>query len=201
MKFLPDDKQPKPYYTCVHKYVGEIDLNEGLVDVSDPCYDRSTVCAKFDIKIKSGKYKCYINTANFPHKGRCEEDDSEVVSGKKKVNQLVTHNDKRIVTLIIEHENIKHSPKVNEDAWECISQDIGVDAGMCGFYHNKPDFDDDNSWTDFWQNAKHLPGNRWLTCDVKPYGVTVSSGFGDGVYPLYQYKENGEVVALKVEFA
>ena len=201
MIFLPDEKQPKPYYVDKHRFVGEFDIPDGLVDITDPCYDRTTWCAKNDFHIKPGKYKCYVFTAEFPTKVRYEKTDTEVITGKKRVMQVGTLHDRRIVTLIIEHVNIKESPKKDDkNIWEEVSTAIGVDAGMCGFYNHKPEFNDNNTWTNFWENAKHLPGYRWLTCDIKPYGVTVSSGFGDGMYPLYAYKENDEIVALKLEF-
>ena len=200
MKYLSEEKQPKPYYTNRHRFFGEINIADGLVDITDPCYDKGTWCAMFGYKIKPGKYKCYVDVANFPSKYMYEKDDPEVVAGIKKVNQVVTRQDRRIIALTIEHNEANNIPYNELKEWEKVTDKIGVDAGMCGFYNHKPSFKDDDKWDDFWQNANNLPRYRWLTCDIKPYGATVSSGFGDGLYPLFEYKQNGETVALQLLF-
>jgi len=41
---------------------------------------------------------------------------------------------------------------------------------------------------------------RNITCDIKPYGITVSSGFGDGYYDVLAYKVGEDIVALKLVF-
>jgi len=38
MIYLPEDKQPKAYYTNYNQYVGTIKIKDGLVDITDPCY-------------------------------------------------------------------------------------------------------------------------------------------------------------------
>ena len=53
MIYLPEEKQPKPYYTDRNYSVGTIDIKDGLVDITDPCYEKDTWCAIFEHKIKA----------------------------------------------------------------------------------------------------------------------------------------------------
>lgn len=200
MKFLPDEKQPKAYYATVHRHVGTIDINDGLVDITDPCYNEDMWCALFGYNIKPGKYNCYVNIGNFPSKVKYNADDIEVRIYGKVPNYTYTLQDRRIIDLIIEHIDQTDSPSPTLlDGWELVSNQIGVDAGMCGFYNHKPNFYADD-WSNFWQNLKDYPHLKNITCDIKPYGITVSSGFGDGCYEVYKVVRNGEIVALRLKF-
>ena len=203
MHFLPDEKQPKPYYSAVRRFIGVVDIADGLVDITDPGYGKDTCCALFGHKIKAGKYNCYVNIGNFPSKVKYDKDDIEVKLYGKAPNYTYTLPDKRILDLVIEHEDIasQYIPSyMGLKGWNLVSDQIGVDAGMCGFYNHKPNFDAEEDWTNFWQNLKHYPRHKDLTCDIKPYGVTVSSGFGDGCYEVYKFVRNGETVALRLKF-
>ena len=71
---------------------------------------------------------------------------------------------------------------------------IGVDAGMAGFYQGKPDLEGDD-WFAFCDklNAKHSR--------LDPYGFTSESGYGDGVYPVWVYRNaDGKIVGVEVHF-
>lgn len=70
---------------------------------------------------------------------------------------------------------------------------IGVDAGMAGFSHNKPDYSDDE-WHGFCERTSS--GDAWMTED----GFYSSSGYGDGEYGVFAYKHNGEITALEIRF-
>ena len=78
MQFLQEVKQPKPYYSAMHKKIGSFNINDGLVDITDPCYncDQNAWYAMFGYRTKPGKYNCYVNIANFPSKVKYDEDDS-----------------------------------------------------------------------------------------------------------------------------
>ena len=72
--------------------------------------------------------------------------------------------------------------------------EIGVDAGMAGFFENKPDFDDEE-WELFCEKL------RDKDCAILPYGVVCRSGFGDGRYPVYgDFAEDGTFDTLSIEF-
>lgn len=70
---------------------------------------------------------------------------------------------------------------------------IGVDAGLAGFFHNKPDYTDDE-WTAFCDRVRH--GDAWLIKD----GFYSSSGYGDGCYGVYAYEQGGEITAIEIRF-
>lgn len=197
MIYLPEEKQPKPYYTNHNQYVGLINIKDGLVDITDPCYENDTWCAMFNKKVKAGKYKCYACVVNFSAKYEFEATDMKVLLGKKKVGQTTVLTDRRLVELVIKHETI--SGDIPSSSWEKIGR-VGVDAGLCGFYNHKPDFTEDEKWMKFCSNLKSFPYVHNITCDIKPYGITVSSGFGDGYYDVFAYKVGEDIVALKLIF-
>lgn len=174
----------EPYYTEEDKFIGQINLLDGLVDVTDPCYERDTWCALFDLKVLPGKYNCFIDIANFPW------EDELYGSG----------DDKRIISLTILHDSYGDSLKdVLPNFCDMEMAEIGVDAGLCGFYNHKNNFTEDEAWENFWQTLNKYEGKD---CDVKPNGVTVSSGFGDGCYPLYKLlNNNDEIVGLRLDFS
>lgn len=70
---------------------------------------------------------------------------------------------------------------------------IGVDAGLAGFFHNKPDYSDEE-WGRFCDRVHN--GDAWLTED----GFYSSSGYGDGCYGVYAYKQDGAITALELRF-
>lgn len=70
---------------------------------------------------------------------------------------------------------------------------IGVDAGLAGFFHNKPDYSDEE-WGRFCDRVRN--GDAWLIKD----GFYSSSGYGDGCYGVYAYKQDGAITALELRF-
>lgn len=203
MKYLDDKLQPEPYYADKFKYIGDINVEDGIIDITDPCYASDTWCARFGHKVKPGTYKCFIDVVNFPSKAICEESDHFLFATTKyKAGDLIETDDFRIMKLTIVHSDVEgkmlNKELMSSSAFKLIDSNIGVDAGLCGFYNHKPDFSDDE-WDNFWQS---LDRDRNYTCDCKHgNGVTVSSGFGDGCYSLLEAKnENGEVIALSLDF-
>lgn len=157
-----------------NKYVGTINVPDGLIDITDPCYEDDTWCAMFNKKIKSGKYKCFVTIEDF---------------------MFEDMKDRRLTAPKIVHDSLDEAP-LN---FEVLSDSIGVDAGLCGFYNHKPNFDKDGDWDNFWQSLSKI--EKYIDCDcTKANGVTVSSGFGDGMYTVYEAKVNDETVALLLNF-
>lgn len=177
------------------KFVGKINILDGSVDVTDPCYDSDTWCASFDRKVKAGVYDCYIDITNFPSIGVLEELDEDVMKGCKKVGDTEILNDHRISSLTIMYEGFKP----NHFMWREVDADIGVDAGLCGFYNHKKDYDDEE-WSYFCDNLTNLEEYEFLTCFLQDNGITVSSGFGDGSYKLYEAYNANEVIGLRLDF-
>ena len=70
---------------------------------------------------------------------------------------------------------------------------IGVDAGLAGFFRNKPDYNDEE-WANFCTMISK--GSVWLTDE----GFYSHSGYGDGVYNVYANEDGNEAVALEIRF-
>lgn len=200
MEFLEESKQPEPYFSDIHKFVGCINISDGIVDITDPCYDDDTWCARFGHKVKPGIYKCYIDVINYPYKYICQQCDYAVLVEGHNVGDLICCDDHRIMQLTIIHEDNDFILNNDEypDIFELIDNNIGVDAGLCGFYNHKPNLSGDD-WDKFWQNLDEYKG---CTCDCNHgNGITVSSGFGDGSYSLYEIKYDNEVCGLQLVFS
>ena len=153
------------------KKIGTMNFH-GSVDVTDPCYDRDVWCRMNDVKIKQGEYDCYI----WRHTDKGEYEDK-------------TPFEYNVVGIIGIYHN-GNIPRQN-DMKEIGT--IGVDAGMAGFSHNKPDYSDDE-WHGFCERTSS--GDAWITAD----GFYSSSGYGDGEYGVFAYNHNGEITALEIRF-
>ena len=142
----------------------------GIVDITDPCYDKDVWC-RMTAEVKDGEYYCNIwsNT------------EKEIYDGEE-------FKDTRVGVIGIYLDGIIPPQR----QMECIGE-IGVDAGLAGFFMNKPDYNDDE-WNAFCNSI--CKGNAW----IKDEGFFSSSGYGDGVYPVYAYKHNGEIIALEIRF-
>ena len=134
------------------------------VDITDPCYDRSTGYSTF--KCKPGKYECsYVLT--------------EAWGTRVKECQIV-HEDYNIE---------------EEGLWE-VAGYTGVDAGLAGFFNNKPDFSDDE-WSEFCDAIYH--GDAWINPSIAK-GFCTSSGYGDGCYDIDVVREGDEIIAARIIF-
>lgn len=142
---------------------------KGSVDITDPCYKRDVWCRMNGVRIAEGRYLCVVWKNDSPA-DRFDEG--------------------RILQIGIYHAD-RQVP--GRESMEKIGE-IGVDAGLAGFFHDKPDFTDDE-WGDFCDRIGcgnvFLENNSFFT----------SSGYGDGVYPVYAAKNAaGEIVALEICF-
>lgn len=142
----------------------------GVVDITDPCYDKDTWC-RINATIKDGDYECMVwrQTKKIEHGGQVYKDVRVGIIGIY-LNGVIPH----------------------QSEFEEIGS-IGVDAGLAGFFINKPDYSDDE-WSAFCVSIRE--GDAW----IKPEGFFSSSGYGDGCYGVYAHKENGEITALEIRF-
>jgi hypothetical protein len=143
---------------------------EGIVDITDPCYDRDVWC-RMTAEVKAGEYECHI----WRQTKKCNYDGRE-------------YKDVRVGVIGIYLDGIIPAARVMEEIGE-----IGVDAGLAGFFMNKPDYNDEE-WDDLC-NSIH-DGDAWIRDD----GFFSSSGYGDGCYGVYAYKIDNEIVALEIRF-
>ena len=152
-----------------------LDLSKGLVDITDPCYDKDVWCRINDFKVKPGQYVCEYVLNDDP-------------------------KDLRIVHCIIVHKD--HAD--NFDYSECMKDigEIGVDAGCAGFFFNKPDYDD-NGWDEFCDYMFDTEQTNGYPCAYfrNDIGFWTTSGYGDGGYTVWAAKNaDGEVYALDIDF-
>ena len=148
------------------KIIGWHDF-QGSVDITDPCYDRDIWCRKNDVSIADGEYMCI--TWIYRKRGK--------------------HSDRCIAIIGIYLDGCIPDQK----DMEIIGQ-IGVDAELAGFFHNKPDYDD-SQWSDFCDKLRD--GDEWITEE----GFWSSSGYDDGCYPVYASKDEiGVINALEIRF-
>lgn len=152
------------------RYVGTLELND-KVDVTDPCYDKDVWC-RATLECKPGTYYGYAEISDEGEWG------------------------KRVARLSIYKDDIR----VPLEEMACINENIGVDAGLAGFFRDKPDFDDDE-----WMEFLHKSGcaNDWdISKPLKRiysvnYGLFSESGYGDGCYGVYA---NADRTAFTIVF-
>lgn len=149
--------------------IGTMDFH-GSVDITDPCYDRDVWCRMTDVKIRKGVYTCIA----WHHKNKGTFDNGEPYCYD-------------VIGIIgIYFDGVIPCQKEMKEIGS-----IGVDAGLAGFFHNKPDYTDDE-WTAFCDRVRH--GDAWLIKD----GFYSSSGYGDGCYGVYAYEQGGEITAIEI---
>lgn len=152
------------------KRIGRRDFH-GSVDITDPCYSRDVWCRMDDVKIREGTYDCIV----------WRHTDKGEIDGKPYV-------DRRVGIIGIYLDGVIPPQKSMKEIGS-----IGVDAGLAGFFHHKPDYTDDE-WSALCDRIGE--GDAWLTED----GFFSSSGYGDGGYPVYAHKVHDEITALEIRF-
>jgi hypothetical protein len=152
------------------KTIGYKEFN-GNIDITDPCYDKDVWCRINNIHIKPGNYKClvWMNT----DKGKCDGEpyvDTHVgIIGIYLDGVIPTQKD---------FSEIGH---------------IGVDAGLAGFFVNKPDYSD-SEWSKFCDSIRD--GCAWVIDE----GFFSESGYGDGDYGVYVNKTDDIITSVEIRF-
>lgn len=149
------------------KIIGYKALPDTDLKITDPCYDDGDF-GTMHVDLPAGEYRMAVY--------KCVEPKED--AGR---------------TMIIELQKKHRSFKLESKKWECIGS-IGVDAGMAGFFWNKPDFSDDE-WRKFCDDFDFKKGHK-----DDDYGFYSSSGYGDGMYDVYAIKEDDQIIALKICF-
>ena len=158
---------------------GTIEFDERPLTVTDPGYDADTWCT-VHTKIKPGKYTCVSFRGT----------ESYTINGKR-------HSDTRTWVIGIYLNGKIPTPK----EWENpeIIGNIGVDAGLAGFYQDKPDFKD-SDWFEFCEPFCRS-GRARKHSRIDSYGFTSESGMGDGCYNVCAYRnKDKEIIGLEVHF-
>lgn len=165
--------------------VGQINIPDGVVDITDPCYDDDVWCRLNNIKVVPGTYNCYAYMGVDRDWGnRCW------------IAQLVIADGP--------YDEIAEDRICSGRSWRTIGS-IGVDAGMAGFFNHKPNFND-KEWSEFCDNVL---SNE---CEIHGYidgfsedkksnqGFWTDSGIGDGCYTVHAIRENRKIIALEIRF-
>lgn len=144
---------------------------DGVIDITDPCYNKDVWCRMDNVHIKSGEYDCII----------WDQENEYELNGKKN-----TYNIVGIIGIYLD------GIVPLQDSMKRIGF-VGVDAGLAGFFQNKPDFTKEQ-WADFCNQTRK--GEAWIT----DLGFFSFSGGGDGEYDVFAYKVNEDVAALEIRF-
>lgn len=147
------------------------------VDVTDPCYDKDVWC-RFTTDLDPGEYRLMYDKRD------------EGAWGVR----------------ISSVRMVKASAPLRHLAYHKIGE-IGVDAGLAGFFVNKPDYDD-KAWAALC-DAMGAVDKAWEAETGEAYrnvyefdsGFFVSSGYGDGCYDVYELLDEDSVkVGLEIVF-
>ena len=107
--------------------------------------------------------------------------------GKYNCFMLLDKKNGRVKRSMIVHESVK-TDMFYQDYFQ-----IGVDAGLAGYFNNKPDYTD-KEWQEF---CDKIGTASYLIEDDM---FVTSTGWGDGGYPLRICLDGGDVVAATIEF-
>lgn len=142
------------------------------VDITDPCYDKGVWC-RMTTECQPGTYTGY---AYISDEGEWGE---------------------RVAEISIFKDDIKCETEDME-----LIGNIGVDAGLAGFFNNKPNYPDDK-WMEFLVNAGVFKSYDEYDYDKNyycvDYGVFSSSGYGDGGYDVYANEDRTAFTIVFIE--
>lgn len=170
--------------TLYGKHVADICFEKGVISATDPCFSEGRYYRVDNIKIIPGDYQINTYTDN---------------NGRVRILQIVLKDENVIKRFNDTYYNINRS-------WRTISTDIGVDAGICGFFQCKPNFNDEE-WDKFCQDIRYdSEGNLWAGEKPEEKGFFTESGWGDGVYSCHAIRDRVGpnkkygIVALELRF-
>ena len=137
------------------KQIGVMDFH-GSVDITDPCYEKEVWCRMNGVKIRTGAYTCMV--WHHTEKGTYSD-------GCPYSCELVGIIGIYLDGLIPRQRAMKEIGT------------IGVDSGMAGFFHDKPDYSDE-AWSKFCDRVCH--GDAWrqkMGSIAAPDTVTAAMAF------------------------
>ena len=131
------------------------------IDITDPCYNKDVWCRINNFPISAGTYECYVRMADNEETGGWGERVARIGIRKDKADRYVRKGS------------------------------IGVDAGLAGFFNNKPDYTDEQR-----SEFVYRDGNAWIIED----GFYSTSGYGDGAYDVYIGRKEKDIVEVYIDF-
>lgn len=158
--------------------VGQIQIQGGHIDITDPCYNSDVWCRTSVENMAPGLYDCMVEYAEDGHYRYVSR--ARIVFAGGDENFRKQHNERL----------------TKGRSWRNIGE-IGVDAGIAGFFDgSKPDFSDEK-WSELctWMNqvdrtaeARFGRLGHWYILhfgETNADGFWTSSGYGDGGYPVF----------------
>lgn len=105
----------------------------------------------------------------------------------------------------LESKRVRSSTLINEeymgdlgDYADEYEDYIGVDAGLAGFFLNKPNFDEQEDWVRFLEKYVWSDEERpYYKCD---WGLFTRTYDGDGSYKLYSIWDENKKIGLRLDF-
>ena len=143
------------------------------VTVTDPCYDRD-IRSQTDVKLPEGEYECYY-------------DESDEGCWGVRISRIAI---------------VKKGCGFKLDSEVYSTHNVGtapVDAGLCGFFINKPDYDDE-AWAKFCDDLEEIDKDGCKNVYHTAEGFFTSSGYGDGEYEVLTLEDHHGVFGLMVIF-
>jgi len=179
------------------KVEGYVNILGGKVDITDPCYDYCSGYRINNVSVKPGDYRCVYHMGAALEEAEIEKTEKLAKEYGANPEEWVRREQDDIKNrcFVIEIQFKGRAFDLNSAKWEEIGS-ISVDAGLAGFFWNKPDFTDEQ-WNDFCDSLDDLSKNAYLE---KNMGFWCSSGYGDGMYKVFAIKDKNEVIALKICF-
>ena len=170
--------------------IGEFTVVSGKVYVTDPCYEKGGRYQALVKNVKNGKWFAFIE--------RGDEDRPAILK--------VVHEDYDITRA----ENPFDVPSVLTSPEKV---EIGVDSGQAGVFDTKF-YRDDSSVVGLDRKANEaicedepfysMCRSRtlsWIGAGTIPYGAVSSSGYGDGCYDAFVFKDaKGKVIDIRIIF-
>lgn len=158
------------------KTTGTRYFDEQPVTITDPGYDsQDTHLTLTNIQVQPGTYLC--------------------VAWRGRFQYTVDKKRKSYTRTMICGIYLDKLPTAEDTQNMSVVGTICVDAGMAGFFQNKPDYDGDD-WFEFCD--KFNSNNSWL---ITNEGFCTESGLGDGVYQVWGLKnKEGLYTALEIRF-
>ena len=151
-----------------HYYDKDFIVREGdVVTATDPCYD-APEGVHFNLPV--GVYECMYDITD------------EGLWGRRVAKCAILREGSHL-----------YEP---DEAYRIFEGSTGVDAGLAGFFINKPDYDDP-AWEQF---CHEVYANEDEGAYHTPEGFFTQSGYGDGEYDVYILKNRDEVVGAMIIF-
>ena len=162
--------------TVTRTYIGAINIPDGKLIATDPCYEPDIWCNQ-EVEVRKGHYLVFATYGVVPDWGE------------------------RVITLEIVHEDMKDK-KATRIIGHCAvdSGQCGFFESK-NYRQNHPN--KETAKSEAWYNraCKITLNDKRHNCGVMgDYGAVSESGIGDGYYDLYAGRDKGEIVALRLRY-